>query len=78
MVVPIMVREELVGVLNVGNRNDKREYHDEDLQALMVFAENAGITCRHAEQTNWMRQTIQRLDTALRASEAGDQSRKAA
>jgi transcriptional regulator with GAF, ATPase, and Fis domain len=67
MVVPITVRDELVGVLNVGSRADSREYKEDDLRALLVFAENAGITCRHAEQTNWMRETIQRLDRELQS-----------
>jgi len=70
MVVPIMVRDELVGVLNVGSRADAREYKEDDLRALMVFAENAGITCRHAEQTNWMRETIHRLDQELQTHDA--------
>ena len=77
MVVPILVRDELVGVLNVGGRKGEREYEEGDLQALMVFAENAGITCRHAEQTNWMRATIQRLDAELRQKEAKQNPRAA-
>ncbi len=66
MVVPIEVRGELVGVLNISSRSETRDYGDDDLQALQVFAEHAGIVIRHAEQANWMRQTIQRLDAALR------------
>lgn len=65
MVVPISLRGELVGVLNVTSFDPDTIYTDEDLQALMVFAENAGICCRHAEQAEWMRQTIRRLDSAL-------------
>lgn len=71
MVVPITVRDELVGVLNVGSRADSREYKEDDLRALLVFAENAGITCRHAEQTNWMRETIHRLDRELQSRDQG-------
>jgi len=71
MVVPITVRDELVGVLNVGSRGGDREYKEDDLRALLVFAENAGITCRHAEQTNWMRETIQRLDQELQSRDGG-------
>ncbi len=69
MVVPIEVREELVGVLNVTNPSDGGDFDTEDLQALQVFAEHAGITCRHAEQAEWMRQTIRELDEALQAGQ---------
>jgi len=65
MVVPIVLRGELVGVMNVAGFSDEIVYDEEDLHALMVFAENAGICCRHTEQAEWMRQTIQRLDSAL-------------
>jgi len=65
MVVPIEVRGELVGVLNVSSRSENHDYGEDDLQALQVFAENAGIAVRHAEQANWMRETITRLDNAL-------------
>ncbi len=70
MVVPIEVRGELVGVLNVSSRSGDRDYGEDDLQALQVFAENAGIAVRHAEQADWMRQTIQRLDAALAERDA--------
>jgi len=65
IVAPIVMRGDLVGVLAIGSRNSSASYDAEDLQALLLFAESVGICCRHAEQTNWMRQTIQRLDAAL-------------
>jgi len=61
MVVPIVVRNELVGIINVSSRSDECEYSQEDMQALHVMAENAGVACRHAEQARWMRETIERL-----------------
>ena len=61
MVVPIVVRNELVGVINVSSRSDECEYTQEDMQALHVMAENAGVACRHAEQARWMRETIDTL-----------------
>ncbi len=64
MVVPILVRGELVGVLNAGTRRSEARYDDEDLRALQVFAENAGTCIRHAEQSHWMRQTIASLRVA--------------
>jgi hypothetical protein len=65
MIVPIELREELIGILTISTSRPEVRYEDEDLQALQVFAETAGICCRHAEQTDWMRKTIQRLDAAL-------------
>jgi len=61
MVVPIMVRDELVGVLNISSRAPNTIYIEEDLRALEVFAENAGTCIRQAERSEWMRQTIDRM-----------------
>lgn len=61
MVVPIVVRDELVGVLNISSRSQAVSYDDEDLRALQVFAENAGTCIRHTEHVEWMRQSIQQL-----------------
>jgi transcriptional regulator with GAF, ATPase, and Fis domain len=66
IVVPIILRNELVGVLNVSNHSPDVQYDGEDLRALQVFAENAGAFIRHTEHAQWMRQTIQRLEAALR------------
>jgi transcriptional regulator with GAF, ATPase, and Fis domain len=61
MVVPIVLRDELVGVVNVTTTNEEVEYNDEDIRALQVFADNAGSFIRHSEQAEWMRKTIERL-----------------
>jgi putative methionine-R-sulfoxide reductase with GAF domain len=61
MVVPIILREELVGVINVSSHSPETTFDNEDLQALQVFAENTGAFIRHAEQAHWMRQTIKKL-----------------
>ena len=61
MVVPIMVRDELVGVLNISSRAPNTTYAEEDMRALEVFAENAGTCIRQAERAEWMRQTIERM-----------------
>jgi transcriptional regulator with GAF, ATPase, and Fis domain len=55
MVVPIVVRDELVGVLSVSSRQNAHDYDADDLSALEIFAENAGACIRHAEQVEWMR-----------------------
>ena len=61
MVVPIMVRDELVGVLNISSRAPHTLYLEEDLRALEVFAANAGTCIRQAERSDWMRQTIEQM-----------------
>lgn len=63
MVVPIIVRDELVGVLNISTTSPEVDYDEEDLRALRVFAENAGTCIRHTEQADWMRKTIRKLQT---------------
>jgi transcriptional regulator with GAF, ATPase, and Fis domain len=62
MVVPIMLRDELVGVLNISSRAPDTMYLEEDLRALEVFAENAGTCIRQAERSEWMRQTIEQMN----------------
>ena len=66
LVVPIMLRDELIGVLNVSTRSRKTTYDDDDLKALQVFAENVGTCVRHAEQASWMRQTIRNLQETVK------------
>ncbi len=55
MVAPITLRDELVGVINVSASSQKVRFDEEDLQALQVFAENAGTCIRHTEQAKWIR-----------------------
>ncbi len=61
MVVPIVARDELVGVLNVSSRSKDVTYSEEDLLALQVFAENAGVCIHHNEQANLLRQMVPTL-----------------
>jgi len=61
MVVPIVLRDELIGVINVTTTNKEDEYDDADISALQVFADNAGSFIRHSEQAEWMRKTIERM-----------------
>jgi putative methionine-R-sulfoxide reductase with GAF domain len=62
MVVPIIVRDELVGVLNVSSRSHDIVYVNEDLLALQGFASSAGACIRHTEHVNWMRRMVPRLN----------------
>ncbi len=68
MVVPIILRDELVGVINVSSRNQSAQFDSEDLRALLVFAENVGAAIRHTEQAEWMRATIRHLQSQKQRS----------
>ncbi len=61
MVVPIIVRDELVGVLNVSSRSEDIVYETEDLLALQGLASSAGACIRHTEHVNWMRKMVPHL-----------------
>jgi GAF domain-containing protein len=63
MIVPIIVRDELVGVISVSTRAANAELTDEDLHALQIFALNAGTCIRHTEQIAWMREVIRARDS---------------
>jgi len=71
MVVPIMVRDELVGVINATSRASEAEYDKDDLRALQVFAENVGTCIRHTEHMDWMRATIQNLQDTIKRPSSG-------
>lgn len=61
MVVPIIVRNDLVGVINVSTRAGDVCYGEDDLRTLEVFAENAGSCIRHVEQVTWLRDMVGQL-----------------
>ena len=69
MVAPIILRDELVGILNVSSRSKNITYDKEDLRALRVFTENAATCIRHIEQASWMRHTIENLRCSLAQTE---------
>ena len=74
MVVPIILRDDVVGVLNVSTDLPDIKYDAEDLKALQVFAENAGACIRHKEHADWLRLMIQKLRERHPSSE--DMSRE--
>jgi hypothetical protein len=61
MVVPIIVRDDLVGVLNVSSRSMDVVYVNEDLLALRGFASSAGACIRHTEHVTWIRKMVPHL-----------------
>lgn len=59
IVVPVLLRDELIGVLNIRSMKKGMSYNEDDLQSLRVLAENIGTVVRHAEHVEWMRKTIE-------------------
>ena len=71
IVVPIILRDELVGVVNISSRSPNVRYDEDDMRALKMFAENAGTCIRNTERAQWMRTTIESLREQLaRAQQA--------
>lgn len=71
MVVPVILRDELVGVINVSARPPHVEFDQDDVRALQAFAENVGAAIRHAEQAEWMRATIRKLQGQKESHQSG-------
>ena len=78
MVVPIMLREELIGVQCVSSRARNHVYDSDDLQVLQVFAEMVAVCIRHTQQAEWMRKTIEGLEGDLGRASADDRPDQAA
>ena len=64
VVVPVLLRDELIGVLSIRSRSADARYVEDDLQSLRVLAENIGTVIRHSEHVEWMRKTIEARRTA--------------
>jgi transcriptional regulator with GAF, ATPase, and Fis domain len=58
MVMPIILRNELVGVLSVATFDNQVCYDERDLQTLEAFAEHAGGCIRHGEHVTWLRSMV--------------------
>lgn len=65
MVTPILLRNDLIGVLCVSSKKADRVYTETDLQVLQMFSEIVAVCIRHAQQADWMRQTISHLEERL-------------
>ena len=62
MCVPLIRRDELLGVLNLNETEGKRRFTEQDLEALGLFAEHAAIAIGNAYIFEQERDTIQRLE----------------
>jgi transcriptional regulator with GAF, ATPase, and Fis domain len=59
VVVPVLLRNELIGVLSIRSREAGVRYGPDELQSLQVLAENIGTVIRHTEHVEWMRKTVE-------------------
>jgi GAF domain-containing protein len=66
MVTPVIVRNELVGVLNISSGSPDVQYEMDDLRALQIFAQNAGVCIRHTEHVDWMKKIHPKLKTQIK------------
>lgn len=62
MSVPLIRRDELLGVLNLNETEGKRQFGDHDLEALGLFAEHAAVAIGNASLFEQERETVQRLE----------------
>jgi putative methionine-R-sulfoxide reductase with GAF domain len=69
MVVPVVLNDELVGVINVGTQSKAFDYDVNDLRALQMFAENVGACIRSGQTYDTMRRTIHELEVAVRTQD---------
>lgn len=62
MCVPLLRRDELLGVLNLNETEGKRRFTEHDLEALGLFAEHAAIAIGNASLFEQERETVHRLE----------------
>ena len=62
MCVPLIRRDELLGVLNLNETEGKRRFTQHDLEALGLFAEHAAIAIGNASLFERERETVARLE----------------
>jgi len=58
IVVPLMLNNKVLGVVNMSTRSPKVYYDEEDLRALEAFAENVAVCIGHVKRARRMKQTI--------------------
>jgi GAF domain-containing protein len=61
MVAPIVVRNRVVGVLNVSTRSLRIRYNEDDLRVLCILAEHAGIVAAKARDGERVLRLVRRV-----------------
>ena len=67
MVVPILIHDELIGVISISTQSTDVVYNETDLQALQAFGDTVGTYIDHINKTRIMKQTIQDQQNALQS-----------
>lgn len=62
MSVPLIRRDELVGVLNINETKGRRQFTEQDLHAMDFFAENAAVAIGNARLFEQERDSVARLE----------------
>ncbi len=65
VVVPVIKRDELVGVINISTRSPQIYYDDEDLRAIQAFADNVGACVLAGLKAKRMSDTIEEQQREL-------------
>jgi putative methionine-R-sulfoxide reductase with GAF domain len=68
MVAPIVVRNRVVGVLNVSTRSLRVRYNEDDLRVLCILAEHAGIVAAKARDGERVLRLVRRVRRRMRAA----------
>jgi GAF domain-containing protein len=68
MVVPIMLNDKLIGVLNLSSRSPRAFFEEQDLRVFQTFAENVATWIHHTLQT---RKMVERINELERSQGAG-------
>jgi hypothetical protein len=71
MVAPVVVRERVVGVLNVSTGNPMVNFTEDDLRVLCIFAEHAGIVAAKARDGERVVRLVGRIRRRLRSDSRG-------
>ena len=65
VVVPIIVKNDVIGILNISTRSTQTMYDEEDERAIQAFADNVGACVQAGMTSQRMRDTIQKQQREL-------------
>jgi transcriptional regulator with GAF, ATPase, and Fis domain len=74
MVVPILIDDDLVGVLNVSTHSKTVDYDESDLKALQVFAANVGAQIQYSQRITALTQSMRDLKNSLKGGGSAEKT----
>ena len=69
LAVPMLIKEECVGVIEIINRNDGGYFSNEDLQWLEMFASQSALTIRNAKEYQRVKNEVNKLQNQIENDE---------